>query len=217
MNEFKHEFNYFFQTYYLYPIVRPSDFLVCFPGFVISVKSIAVFLFGLLSGILFLYFLEVNYWGFSISVDQLRSIDLLSYNSLDSSNSSSSMSVDSFKLTDRISDFRCRHLSESSSNKCGSWNNSNWQWRCYEKANDFYPGNGSVNTSCCVLHFILFYFEGTSERVCLIEDTKESVLSMLTFTCETARDKPESQCQSTTLTVNCQLKETKKSRDSCTQ
>lgn len=38
---------------------------------------------------------------------------------------------------------------------------------------------------------IIFGLIGTTERVCLIKGTTESVMSMLTFICEKIRDKPD--------------------------
>jgi RNA-binding protein Nova len=37
----------------------------------------------------------------------------------------------------------------------------------------------------------IFSLTGTTERVCLIKGTTESVMSMLTFICEKIRDKPD--------------------------
>ena len=64
------------------------------------------------------------------------------------------------------------------------------------KANDFYPGIFPSSVISFYLPWVSDSFlsirsSGTTERVCLIKGTTESVMSMLSFIMEKIRDKPD--------------------------
>ena len=63
------------------------------------------------------------------------------------------------------------------------------------KANDFYPGTHTTISFCLHANQSLFCIfkipSGTTERVCLIKGTIDSVTSMLSFIMEKIRDKPD--------------------------